>query len=97
MVMDHGRSGPPGAQGGGAGGTNKVEVIRDGVVYVPPHLSKDQDIAIRAGDVVAVSTPGGGGFGPPMARPVQALERDVALGYYSADEARKMFSRSTEP
>ena len=96
MVMDHGRSGPPGAQGGGAGGTNKVEVIRAGVAYVPPHLSKDQDIAIRAGDVVAVSTPGGGGFGPPMARPRQALERDVALGYYSADEARRRFARSTE-
>ena len=36
MVMDHGRAGPPGAQGGGAGGINKVQVIRDGVVYVPP-------------------------------------------------------------
>ena len=97
MVMDHGRSGPPGAQGGGAGGTNKVEVIRDGVAYVPPHLSKDQDIAIRAGDVVAVSTPGGGGFGAPTARPARALERDVALGYYSADEARRRFARGTEP
>jgi N-methylhydantoinase B len=39
MVMDHGRAGPPGAQGGAAGGINKVSVIRDGVAYVPPHLS----------------------------------------------------------
>jgi N-methylhydantoinase B len=91
MVMDHGRAGPPGAQGGAAGGTNKVEVIRDGVAYVPPHLSKDQDIAIRAGDVIAVSTPGGGGFGAPASRPADALERDVALGYYSAEEARRLF------
>ena len=68
MVMDHGRAGPPGAQGGGAGGVNKVSVIRDGVVYVPPHLSKDQDIEIHAGDVIAVSTPGGGGFGPGRRR-----------------------------
>jgi N-methylhydantoinase B len=92
MVMDHGRAGPPGAEGGGAGGTNKVQIIRDGVVYVPPHLSKDQDIAIRAGDVVAVSTPGGGGFGAPGARPAAALARDVALGYYGEDEARRLFS-----
>ena len=69
MVMDHGRAGPPGAQGGGAGGINKVQIIRDGVVYVPPHLSKDQDIAIHAGDVIAVSTPGGGGFGRADERP----------------------------
>ncbi len=63
MVMDHGRAGPPGAQGGGAGGVNKVKIIRDGVEYVPEHLSKDQDIEIHAGDVISVSTPGGGGFG----------------------------------
>jgi len=93
MVMDHGRAGPPGSQGGGAGGVNKVRVIRDGVAYVPPHLSKDQDIAIRAGDVIAVSTPGGGGFGAPQARPTEALERDVALGYYSEEEARVTFPR----
>jgi len=92
MVMDHGRSGPPGAQGGGAGGTNKVEVIRDGVVYVPPHLSKDQDIAIRAGDVVAVSTPGGGGFGRATERDPAAVERDIALGYYSAADAQDLFT-----
>ena len=33
-----------------ASGEN-IFIIRDGVVYVPPHLSKDQDIAIHAGDV----------------------------------------------
>ena len=65
MVMDHGRVGPPGAHGGGDGGVNTVEIVRDGVAYVPPHLSKDQDIEIHAGDVIAVSTPGGGGFGAP--------------------------------
>ena len=97
MVMDHGRAGPPGAQGGGAGGTNKVEVIRDGVVYVPPHLSKDQDIAIRAGDVIAVSTPGGGGFGPASARPAEALAHDLALGYYGADEAGRLFAAPRKP
>ena len=91
MVMDHGRVGPPGAQGGGAGGVNKVKIIRGGVEYVPAHLSKDQDIEIHAGDVIAVSTPGGGGFGSPVARDAAARERDVALGYYSAAEAVRLF------
>ncbi|MEP7140913.1 MAG: hydantoinase B/oxoprolinase family protein, partial [Caldimonas sp.] len=97
MVMDHGRAGPPGAQGGGAGGVNKVSVIRGGVVYVPPHLSKDQDIEIHAGDVIAVSTPGGGGFGPAKARPAAARERDLALGYYTADEIERAFAPAGSP
>jgi N-methylhydantoinase B len=91
MVMDHGRAGPPGAQGGAAGGINKVSVIRDGVAYVPPHLSKDQDIEIHAGDVIAVSTPGGGGFGPASARPDEEVVRDLALGYYSAEASALAF------
>ena len=92
MVMDHGRAGPPGAQGGSAGGTNTVAIIRDGKAYVPPHLSKDQDIEIRAGDVIAVSTPGGGGFGAPQARPREAVQRDIALGYYGASDAERLFA-----
>jgi len=61
---------------------------------VPPHLSKDQDIAIHAGDVIAVSTPGGGGFGASSARPRAAVEHDLALGYYTAEEAREAFGTS---
>ncbi|HEX7438264.1 MAG TPA: hydantoinase B/oxoprolinase family protein [Caldimonas sp.] len=91
MVMDHGRAGPPGAQGGGAGGVNKVKIIRDGIEYVPEHLSKDQDIEIHAGDVISVSTPGGGGYGPPSYRASPARERDVALGYYTAQESERLY------
>ena len=91
MVMDHGRAGPPGTQGGGAGGVNKVKIIRDGVEYVPEHLSKDQDIEIHAGDVISVSTPGGGGFGAPAGRAAADRARDVALGYYSAEESQRLF------
>ena len=57
----------------------------------PPHLSKDQDIEIGVGDVVRVSTPGGGGFGDPAKRSPQSIARDVARGYYSEAEAREKF------
>jgi N-methylhydantoinase B len=82
MVMDHGRVGPPGAMGGGSGGVNKVRIVRNGVDYVPEHLSKDQDIAISAGDVICVSTPGGGGFGEPARRDEHAVQRDALMGYF---------------
>ena len=91
MVMDHGRTGPLGALGGEDGATNKVKVERDGVVYTPPHLSKDQDIILKAGDTVRVSTPGGGGFGNPLERDPHLVDRDVKRGYYSKDEAKEKF------
>jgi N-methylhydantoinase B len=95
MVMDHGRFGPKGAQGGADGGVNQVLVLHaDGSRYVPPHLSKDQDIQLAAGDVVAVSTPGGGGFGDPAGRDPRLIEQDLARGYYTAEEALQLFGRT---
>jgi len=55
-VSGHGRVGPQGALGGADGAPNEVTVWRDGVPYVPEHLSKEQDIALKAGDRVEVKT-----------------------------------------
>ncbi len=97
MVMDHGRTGPQGALGGEPGGVNQVRIIRDGRPdYVPPHLSKDQDIALAEGDIVDIATPGGGGFGNPKDRDPDLVVRDVARGYYTADEARERFGVSVD-
>jgi len=89
--MDHGRTGPQGARGGADGGTNTVHVTQDGKSYTPPHLSKDQDIEMNVGDVVRVQTPGGGGFGDPKKRAPESIARDIARGYYSAEQAREKF------
>lgn len=80
FVMDHGRFGPQGALGGADGAMNEVEVWRDGVRYIPEHLSKEQDIALRAGDRVRVRTPGGGGFGPVQDRDPALIAQDKRLG-----------------
>src|SRR5690606_29612983 len=48
FVMDHGRVGPQGALGGADGAVNTVTVWRDGEAHVPPHLSKEQDIPMKA-------------------------------------------------
>ena len=91
MVMDHGRFGPRGALGGEDGGTNRVHMELEGAGYVPPHLSKDQDIALAPGDVVSVATPGGGGYGDPRRRPAALVAQDVARGYYTRELARERF------
>ncbi len=91
MVMDHGRTGPLGALGGAKGGVNKVAIEQNGRLYHPPHLSKDQDIELAPGDVIRVSTPGGGGFGDPFKRAPAKVARDVARGYYSRRQAESLF------
>ncbi|MEZ5651136.1 MAG: hydantoinase B/oxoprolinase family protein [Burkholderiaceae bacterium] len=88
FVMDHGREGPPGVRGGRPGAVNTVTVWRGGDAFVPPHLSKAQDIVMAAGDRVQVGTPGGGGYGDPFERePARVLE-DVRLQRLSAESAR---------
>jgi N-methylhydantoinase B len=91
FVMDHGRFGPPGVEGGMDGAPNVVRIHRGGEVFIPEHLSKDQDIPLRPGDRVEVMTPGGGGFGDPFARDPALVERDVRRGYYTPEAARELF------
>jgi N-methylhydantoinase B len=80
FVMDHGRFGPQGALGGADGAVNEVEVWREGVKYIPEHLSKEQDIPLQAGDRVRVKTPGGGGYGPALERDLDLIKEDERLG-----------------
>ena len=91
FVMDHGRFGPQGALGGGDGAPNEVTVWRGGVPYTPEHLSKEQDIPLAPGDRVHVRTPGGGGYGNPMARDPDAVAEDVRLGRYTPEQALALF------
>ena len=91
MVMDHGRSGPLGARGGANGGVNTVAIERGAQVYRPPHRSKDQDIQLAPGDLVRVSTPGGGGYGDPFKRDPQRVAADVLRGYYTREEVERLF------
>ncbi|HTW25964.1 MAG TPA: hydantoinase B/oxoprolinase family protein [Acetobacteraceae bacterium] len=96
FVMDHGRFGPPGVQGGGPGAPNVVRIHRRDGVYVPAHLSKDQDIHVTAGDRVEVLTPGGGGYGDPAARPPALIVRDLARGYYTPAQSRARWPQFTD-
>lgn len=91
FVMDHGRFGPQGVLGGEDGMPNSVTVWRNGEAYIPPHLSKDQDIRIKAGDCVEVGTPGGGGYGSAFERNPGLVLHDVRMGYYTSAQALELF------
>lgn len=98
FMMDHGRYGPQGAQGGEDGGVNRVVITHaDGTEYHPPHLSKDEGIEMAEGDVIEIWTPGGGGFGNPFERDPAAVARDVELGYYSIEHAAERYGVAIHP
>jgi len=97
FVMDHCRFGPQGALGGDDGEPGSITVHRGGEIHRPAHHSKEQGIALVAGDRVRVETPGGGGYGPPAARDPERVALDVALGYYTVAEARERFGVAIDP
>ena len=97
MVMDHGRFGPQGVLGGKDGVVNKVQVEQNGETYIPPHLSKDQNILVQAGDTIRVSTPGGGGYENPYLRNPDLVRHDVQRGYYTPQEAQERFGVVLNP
>ena len=91
MVMDHGRFGPQGVLGGKDGGVNIVRIEQNGQTYIPPHLSKDQNILVQAGDTIRVSTPGGGGYENPSLRDQELVWQDFKRGYYTLQQAQERF------
>jgi N-methylhydantoinase B len=83
---------PYGVRGGGTGARNRFTVRRDGREIEPSALpGKVTGFALRAGDVVVERTAGGGGYGDPLEREPEAVERDLRFGYISAAAAQSVY------
>ena len=51
----------------------------------------------HSGDVIAFHSAGGGGYGDPLERDPQAVEKDVLDGYVSIDKARDDYGVVIDP
>jgi N-methylhydantoinase B len=60
LLSDRRRRGPRGLEGGGDGAPGSNVLVRDGVEQPLPSKG---NVAIRAGDVISLRSPGGGGWG----------------------------------
>jgi N-methylhydantoinase B len=80
---------PFGIAGGGAAAPNEVRYRTGNEEHVPPLRSKYEKQALHAGDLVMNSSPGGGGFGNPFERALEAVELDLNLGYISREAAER--------
>lgn len=93
FLMEHGVTGPAGMLGGGEGGRNEVIVRQGGEEKRPPHVSKGEGYVMRPGDWVQVRTPGGGGYGDPAERSPDAIARDLARGYFTAEQVATEYGK----
>ena len=91
FMMDHGLTGPFGLLGGADGAMNRIVVHRNGATDQPFDNAKGDGFALATGDWVQVHTPGGGGYGNPAGRPKEDIERDLARGYLTLEEAVRSY------
>ncbi|MGK8464702.1 hydantoinase B/oxoprolinase family protein [Nocardia cyriacigeorgica] len=80
---------PWGLEHGHAGAANSIRVERADGSEVTFANGKTQAVGLAPGDSHIVVVGGGGGFGSPFDRPVEAVLTDVRAGYVSADAARR--------
>ncbi len=91
LFGERGRFSPQGVAGGEGGAMNVFSYEQDEGWKTPPLVSKMLGIKLKAGQAVRLETPGGGGYGPASARTPEAIARDVAQGYLSAEKATELY------
>lgn len=85
--MERFRFAPWGMQGGRAGALFRVTVARAG--GAAEEIGKIDVLRVNRGDVVTIMTPGGGGYGDPLEREVDAVAQDVRRGLVSVEAAER--------
>jgi N-methylhydantoinase B len=86
--LDTVRNPPWGVAGGMSGGVGAA-VVNPGTPEERHLPSLSDGTVLRRGDILRLSTGGGGGWGHPHDRPAQAVLADVRGGFVSAEAARR--------
>lgn len=84
----HTQTQPWGVDGGEAGSTNGIEVVRGGS---STRLTRTPHFPLRRGDLVRIITGGGGGWGRASDRAPEDVARDVRDGLIDSEAARKAY------
>jgi N-methylhydantoinase B len=91
VLGDRVRSSPFGVVGGGPAAPSEVEFTTEGRSWTPEFGGKQEKQLLRKGDMIRVASPGGGGFGDPLTRDIEAVEQDLNLGYISRQTAEEVY------
>lgn len=83
LLGDRGLFPPRGLLGGEDGACTQFQIRRkNGEIYRPPAVTKDERIPLEAGDIIEVCSAGGAGYGPASERAPEDRETDRLAGYY---------------
>jgi N-methylhydantoinase B len=82
---------PFGVAGGGSAEPNIVEFRTGGQRWRPEFRGKMEKQILLDGDGADMKSPGGGGFGDPLTRDIEAIESDLNLGYVSRRTAEDRY------
>ncbi len=91
LLGERGKYPPRGVNGGGPAAFNRFYFQTADGEASPPMVSKITGVHIEQGWRVRIESPGGGGWGDPMARDPERVARDVRLGYVSREMARTQY------
>jgi len=90
ITAERAKFGPYGLFGGLAAPTAKYWLkLPDGTLRVLP--SKTAPMFLPKGTVIGIQAAGGGGYGPPRERSIDAIQEDVDDGYISTDAAKELY------
>ncbi|MBB46116.1 MAG: hydantoin utilization protein B [Rhodospirillaceae bacterium] len=88
---------PPGVLGGKSAALNEFYFEQNEGDSTPPMGSKMVGIQLMNGQAVRLETPGGGGYGDPLLRSIDAITEDIRLGYISPENASKEYGVELGP
>jgi N-methylhydantoinase B len=91
VLGDRTRRPPFGVTGGGTAAPSIVEFETGGQTWRPEMGGKQEKQVLQAGDAIRASSPGGGGFGDPFTRDLDAIEADLNLGYVAQPTAEREY------
>lgn len=91
LFGERGKYAPAGVLGGQAALRNRFVYPKNGKPTEPAMVSKLHDAKLRKGERIRLETPGGGGYGPPAERRLEAIVEDLRLGYITEEGAVKHY------
>ena len=93
MLSDNSLVPCAGVFGGESGAPMRFEVVRNGELspISPDFGSKGTAFPIKAGDVIRISSPGGGGYGDPLERDASMVMQNVLDEKVSLEQARQAY------
>jgi N-methylhydantoinase B len=88
---------PPQPLFGGKPGTSGIWIVNEGRQDERRLQSINDEMPLNKGDTVTLLTAGGGGYGNPLDRDVEAVLHDVKLDYISIETAREDYKVIIDP